>query len=393
MAPIQPISLDSDNESLVGSSQEDLEKALSGLSLDELKGIARRLQRTQEQFTEMLAELEAESEALQAESKDLHDTITMMMKEMQKLNIGKGNTVEPILDEGPLDFVGRFWEKVRPRNSAVVINEHVGEIKRKPGDEEALFPGSLLSGKQVVSNLREAIGPVWQRAEGHVKEAKGEFSKVAREVTEKQQSLKAKMAKEVTEKQNAFKAWFDEPNAWFKKSEVVEQATASSSTVLQGIWSVNVSAEAGAGTDNAGACEDAAANYAAVGATVNGMGHATVSDEAASSSSASQNGGIDTVAEADARAATNAAEGTAASGDAGKSASSQEVEAASSSSASQNEGIDTVAEADARAATNAADGTAANADAGKSASAQEATSGDAGKSASSQEVEVVSTIE
>jgi len=328
MPPIQPIHLD-DNDAPAEPSREDLEKALSCLSLDELKGTARRLTRTQEQFNEMLAELEAESDALQAESKHLHDTITMMMKQMQKLNIGKENTVEPILDEGPLDFVGRFWEKVRPRNTAVVINQHVGEIKRKPADEEAAFPLPLLQGKQVVSNLREAFGPVWQKAEDHVKEAKGEFSKVAREVTEKQQSLKAKMAKDVAEKQNAFKAWFDEPSGWFRKREGVEQATSSSSTVLQGILSlngnINISAEAFAGTGNAGACEGAAAIDAAVGATVNSTGHATASHGAASSSGASQNGGIDTTAKDDARAATDAAEGLAMSGDGGKAASSEEA--------------------------------------------------------------------
>lgn len=328
MAPIQPIHLD-DNDG-PEPSHEDLEKALSGLSLDELKGVARRLARTQEQFTEMLAELEAESEALQSESKDLHDTITMMMKEMQKLNIGKGNTVDPILDEGPLDFVGRFWEKVRPRNSAVVINEHVGEIKRKnSGDEEAAVPGPLVQGKQVVSNLREALGPVWQRAEGHVKEAKGEFSKVAREVTEKQQTLKAKMAKEVAEKQNAFKAWFDEPVVWFKRGEDAEQATASSSTVLQGIialnGSIDASAVAGAGSGNAGVSQGATAT--AVGATVKGMGDATVSDKAASSSGDSQNGGVDVTAKADARAATDTSEGSATNeGSATGSASSREVD-------------------------------------------------------------------
>jgi len=83
------------------------------------------------------------------------------MKEMQKLNIGAGNTVEPTLDEGPLDFVGRFWEKVKPRNTAYIISENVGEIK-KPGEEEPLNPLQQ-HGKQVGQNLRETFGPIWQK--------------------------------------------------------------------------------------------------------------------------------------------------------------------------------------------------------------------------------------
>ena len=41
-----------------------------------------------------------------------------------------------MLEEGPLDFVGRFWETVKPRDSAYVTGEHIGEI-RKPSEKSA----------------------------------------------------------------------------------------------------------------------------------------------------------------------------------------------------------------------------------------------------------------
>jgi len=183
MATMDPVQVQLEDEE--GLSREELEKALSGHNPQELQEMARRLGKSQEQFQEMLTELEAESDALKEENRSLNDTITMMMKEMQKLNIGADNTVEPMLDEGPLDFVGRFWEKVKPRNSAVVISEHVGEIK-KPGEEELQNPLQQ-QGKQVVQNLRETLGPIWQRAETLVKDAKGEIAKKTKEIAEKQQ--------------------------------------------------------------------------------------------------------------------------------------------------------------------------------------------------------------
>jgi len=108
---------------------------------------------------------------------------------------------------------------VKPRNTAFVISEHVGEIK-KPGEEEPQnplqqqgkqvaqnlretlgpiwekikkqgddeSPNSLQQqGKQAVQNLYETLGPVWQRAETLVQDAKGEIAKKAKEIAEKQQ--------------------------------------------------------------------------------------------------------------------------------------------------------------------------------------------------------------
>jgi len=133
----------------------------------------------------MLKELEAEQQELQEENKHVKQTIETMMNEMQKLNIGAANTVEPMLDEGPLDFVGRFWEKVRPRDTAVVVNEHVGEIniKRSTDGADGSSPSNRPPppppqeiGKQVVQKLSGAFGPLWQRAEGLISQTQSHFA-------------------------------------------------------------------------------------------------------------------------------------------------------------------------------------------------------------------------
>merc|ERR1719188_250990 len=87
-----------------------------------------------------------------------------------------------MLDEGPLDFVGRFWEKVKPRDTAVVVSEHVGEIKKPNPDEEprAVTPQVIQEkvqekSKEVVQNIRGTLGPLWQRAGGLMERAQGEL--------------------------------------------------------------------------------------------------------------------------------------------------------------------------------------------------------------------------
>merc|ERR1719399_157418 len=48
------------------------------------------------------------------------------------LNISSYNVVEPEIDEGPLNFIGRFWDKVKPRDNQILLNEHVGELRKPP---------------------------------------------------------------------------------------------------------------------------------------------------------------------------------------------------------------------------------------------------------------------
>mmetsp|Transcript_7868 Transcript_7868/g.24631 ORF Transcript_7868/g.24631 Transcript_7868/m.24631 type:complete len:251 (-) Transcript_7868:612-1364(-) len=199
MAPMEPAKADA------GLSRESLQKELESRSLEELQEMGKRLARSQDQFQEMLEELQGEKRSLQEEKQYLNDTITMMMEQIQKLNIGAGNTVEPMLDEGPLDFVGRFWEKVKPRNTGYAVSEHVGEI-RKPGEEDG-SPHSLQEqSKQVVQRLQGALGPIWQRAEGLVKDAKGEIAKQVAE-RQKQRSHRGPKEKEArSERKRAAKA-------------------------------------------------------------------------------------------------------------------------------------------------------------------------------------------
>ncbi|CAE8648731.1 unnamed protein product, partial [Polarella glacialis] len=118
-----------------GWSREALQKELAGRKEDELKEMARRLVKSTDGMKEMISDLDVEKQSLQQENAQLNQTISLMMTELRKLNIGADNTVEPRLDEGPLDFVGRFWEQVKPRDNTYLVNENVGEIKKPvPGE-------------------------------------------------------------------------------------------------------------------------------------------------------------------------------------------------------------------------------------------------------------------
>ncbi|CAE7741450.1 unnamed protein product, partial [Symbiodinium pilosum] len=183
--------------------------ALKGKDVEELKAMAQRLERGQQSLQEMLQELEAEREELHKEKAQLNDTITLFMKDLQKLHIGAQNTVEPVLEEGPLDFVGRFWETVKPRDSAYLAGENIGEI-RKPGEKAEKPPNAPLAalqqvqqelpqqmqeaakevqeaGKQAVRKLSTAFEEArssawWQRAQGYLDEKRTEIAKKVSEV-------------------------------------------------------------------------------------------------------------------------------------------------------------------------------------------------------------------
>lgn len=151
-----------------GPSREELEKALEGSKVDDLKVMATRLVKSHDNLNAMLEDLQAEKKDLEEENAELQQTIDRFMKELQKLNIGADNTVEPQLQEDPVTFVNRMWEKVRPRDTAVVVSEHVGEIKKPVQDEDG--EGSPQNGgekvRQVVDNVANAIGPIWERGLG-----------------------------------------------------------------------------------------------------------------------------------------------------------------------------------------------------------------------------------
>jgi hypothetical protein len=155
-----------------GPSKEELEKLLEGHKADDLKEMARRLAKSHENMNEMLEDLQVEKKSLEEENAELQQTIDRFMKELQKLNIGADNTVEPQLDEGPQIFLNRMWEKVRPRDTAVVVSEHVGDIKKPVLDEEdgENSPQGAEKVRQVVDNVANTIaeraGPLWERGLG-----------------------------------------------------------------------------------------------------------------------------------------------------------------------------------------------------------------------------------
>jgi len=107
-----------------------------GLPDAELKEMGRRLAQSRVGLEEALQVELDEGQVLKDENEHLKKTIDFMFSELGKLNISGTNLTDPQLAEGPLDFVGRYWEKVRPRNNTVVVSEHVGEIDhtKKPQD-------------------------------------------------------------------------------------------------------------------------------------------------------------------------------------------------------------------------------------------------------------------
>lgn len=110
--------------------------------MDDLRAMAVRLARSRSALEEALIDLQAEQRELLTENSNTRSTIELMLGEVAKLNINSGNLNEPELEEGPLDFVGRFWEKVRPRDSAVSVSDRVGEIKRPSPTSVSTSPPS-----------------------------------------------------------------------------------------------------------------------------------------------------------------------------------------------------------------------------------------------------------
>eukprot|EP00928_Gymnodinium_smaydae_P030799 TRINITY_DN22792_c0_g1_i1.p1 TRINITY_DN22792_c0_g1~~TRINITY_DN22792_c0_g1_i1.p1 ORF type:complete len:474 (-),score=122.99 TRINITY_DN22792_c0_g1_i1:478-1899(-) len=113
-----------------------LEAAFAGLTDDELRRLGERAGTASAQLQNSLAELQAEKADLEAEKAELNTAIELMLSDMKKLNIGADNLSDPVLDEGPVEFVGRIWEQIRPRDTAVHVSEHVGEIIKPTPDCE-----------------------------------------------------------------------------------------------------------------------------------------------------------------------------------------------------------------------------------------------------------------
>lgn len=147
----------------------EMERLLAERSDSELRLMLHRLTKSCEQLSDYNNELALEQQDLKEEGRQLHDTISLMMKETRKLQIGMGNCVEPTLEEGPLDFVGRFWERVRPRDNQILVNENIGELKKPPMMEDGPLIVADPMAKQFdtirntatayVDDIRESTGP------------------------------------------------------------------------------------------------------------------------------------------------------------------------------------------------------------------------------------------
>merc|ERR1719420_405962 len=95
-----------------------------------------------------------EQEDLKKENKRLHEAIETWAKETRKLNISVHNLVDPDVDEGPLDFIGRYWEQLRPRTNQVLLNDHVGELKKNQVEVPGHLNSTIIEATKKVSELQ-----------------------------------------------------------------------------------------------------------------------------------------------------------------------------------------------------------------------------------------------
>eukprot|EP00747_Dinoflagellata_sp_TGD_P186024 gnl/TRDRNA2_/TRDRNA2_42842_c0_seq1.p1 gnl/TRDRNA2_/TRDRNA2_42842_c0~~gnl/TRDRNA2_/TRDRNA2_42842_c0_seq1.p1 ORF type:complete len:469 (-),score=152.08 gnl/TRDRNA2_/TRDRNA2_42842_c0_seq1:57-1463(-) len=130
-------------------SKRDVESALSSLQETELRVMLERLTRNMQELEDMYSGLQVEQKELQNENTNLQDTIEKMMQETQKLNIDSSNVNAQA--EDPLNVINRLWDRMKPRDTAYTVNEHMGEIKLQREDSE------VSSLADVASGLRKSI--------------------------------------------------------------------------------------------------------------------------------------------------------------------------------------------------------------------------------------------
>eukprot|EP00930_Biecheleria_cincta_P071561 TRINITY_DN59050_c0_g1_i1.p1 TRINITY_DN59050_c0_g1~~TRINITY_DN59050_c0_g1_i1.p1 ORF type:complete len:354 (-),score=96.20 TRINITY_DN59050_c0_g1_i1:270-1331(-) len=157
---------------------DSLQAELANCKPDEMREMAKRLSRSVDSMKQMMADLQAEQQELKAENEHLNSTIDLMMQELKKLNIGADNCVEPMLDEGPLDFMNRVWERVKPRENTYMVADNISEIRKvEPGEEgNELGRYAQKRAKEVGEQLQGALGPIWAHAEGFLSTAQEELA-------------------------------------------------------------------------------------------------------------------------------------------------------------------------------------------------------------------------
>lgn len=135
-----------------------LEKELVDRQPAELREMARRLTKSSADLEQMSLDLKEEQRQLLEENEEITKTISMFLEEFKKLNIGASNIPTPVLEERGFNFVGRFWERVKPRDSAYLVSDNVGELKRPEPGEEADSAAPPVS-----ERLRERLGSLVSR--------------------------------------------------------------------------------------------------------------------------------------------------------------------------------------------------------------------------------------
>eukprot|EP00928_Gymnodinium_smaydae_P011781 TRINITY_DN14311_c0_g2_i1.p1 TRINITY_DN14311_c0_g2~~TRINITY_DN14311_c0_g2_i1.p1 ORF type:complete len:516 (+),score=131.90 TRINITY_DN14311_c0_g2_i1:40-1548(+) len=194
--------------------KEQLKEALKDLSDDDLRQVGKRVEKSCEDFEQSLKDLQQEQNDLKEENAQLHKTIELMMENLKKLNIGAMNVNEPELEEDAVAFVGRMWEKLRPREMAAPVSEHIGEIEKPtPGSETnvATATAKRLSGQlteginSLSSSIEEATGggvsasldgvkQVAERGEELRKQAELRAEALRKEAAEKAEELSKQVA-------------------------------------------------------------------------------------------------------------------------------------------------------------------------------------------------------
>lgn len=268
-------------------SREELEQTVQAMDLETLQQMGKRLLATHASLRAMEEELDAEKQELQQENASLRETIELMMRELAKLNIGADNTVEPQLLEGPLDFVGRMWEKVKPRDTAVVVSEHVGEIKKPvPGDgSPAAAPQTRGEAvQQVVGNLANAVGPLWQRGVAAFADVQQRLAEPAAAKKQPRRSRQEKQQQQPTQGPVAATA---APGSTTEEAAAlaseVAAALGTGTTAAPAVPAAGASAAAGAAAEPAASSDDAgqATAPAAASAATTAVAPAAAADGAA----------------------------------------------------------------------------------------------------------------
>lgn len=138
-----------------GLRRGDVQAAFEGQETHELRDLAARLLRDGTRLEGVLRELQAQQQSLQQDNAGIRSTIEMMIGHL-KSNVNAHKLPETRQPDNPLDVLGRFWERVRPRNSGILVSEHIGEIRR-PRARAPELPLAAF-GQRVTDRLTGAMG-------------------------------------------------------------------------------------------------------------------------------------------------------------------------------------------------------------------------------------------